>query len=577
MTFEENGIYLRDVSGQEKTTCPECSNGRRKSKDKCLSVNIDEGVWHCHHCGWKGSLKKVKKEVTLKPVIKPKPPTTNLPENVYQWFEDRGITRAVVDDAKIGYKNRWIQFPFYKDGEVVNIKSRTADKKFRQEKNAEKCFYRFDHMKGMETIIITEGEMDALSMVQAGFTNVVSVPDGATAPNSNPSDRKFSYLLSAEEYLMGAKQVILCTDSDKAGQHLRDELSRRIGREKCCKVEFPHDCKDMNEVLTKYGEDKIVDIVSEAFPYPIDGVVLIEDVLEDAVELYNKPEHKGLSTGWMDLDEHYRISTSEVSIVTGVPNMGKSEWMDALMINMIQLYGWKFGIFSAENFPVKHHLLKLTGKFAKQPFWGDEKMSEDTLRASMQVMNDHIKFIGTQEDSITIESIMEQAKVLTYRDGLNGLIIDPWNTIEHKYGDGENETNYISRVLSQINAFAKIYEMHVWIVAHPRKMENGTNRQPLVPSPYDISGSANWFNKADNAVTIHRHRSEEEDYVGVHVHKIRFQYKNGTPTVGKEPAKLNYNIGTGNYETYIPTVKEDIFGESSSDARQNNNTQRKIF
>ena len=580
MTFEENGIYLRDTSGQEKTTCPECSNGRRKSNDKCLSVNIDEGVWHCHHCGWKGALKNVKNLTKSKVVpipTLPEPPETNLPEKVYQWFEDRGITRAVVDDAKIGYKNRWIQFPFYKDGEVVNIKSRTADKKFRQEKNAEKCFYRFDHMKGMETIIITEGEMDALSMVQAGFTNVVSVPDGATAPNSNPSDRKFSYLLSAEEHLMGAKQVILCTDSDRAGQHLRDELSRRIGREKCCKVEFPHDCKDMNEVLTKYGEDKIVDIVSEAFPYPIDGVVLIEDVLEDAVELYNKPEHKGLSTGWMDLDDHYRISTSEVSIVTGVPNMGKSEWMDALMINMIQLYGWKFGIFSAENFPVKHHLLKLTGKFAKQPFWGDEKMSEDTLRASMQVMNDHIKFIGTQEDSITIESIMEQAKVLTYRDGLNGLIIDPWNTIEHKYGDGENETNYISRVLSQINAFAKIYEMHVWIVAHPRKMENGTNRQPLVPSPYDISGSANWFNKADNAVTIHRHRSEEEDYVGVHIHKIRFQYKNGTPTVGKEPAKLNYNIGTGNYETYIPTVKEDIFGESSENARQNNNTQRKIF
>ena len=89
MTFEENGIFLRDTSGQEKTTCPECSNSRRKSKDKCLSVNIDEGVWHCHHCGWKGSLKKVKKEVKVKPVIKPKPPTTNLPENVYQWFAEK--------------------------------------------------------------------------------------------------------------------------------------------------------------------------------------------------------------------------------------------------------------------------------------------------------------------------------------------------------------------------------------------------------------------------------------------------------------------------------------------------------
>ena len=522
-------------------------------------------------------MNKVKKEVKVESVIKPKPPTTNLPESVYQWFEERGITRVVVNDAKIGYENRWIQFPFYKDGEVVNIKSRTADKKFRQEKNAEKCFYRFDHMQGMETIIITEGEMDALSLVQSGFTNVVSVPDGATAPNSKPSDRKFSYLLSAEEHLMNAKQIILCTDSDGAGQHLRDELSRRIGREKCCKVEYPHDCKDMNEVLVKYGEERILEIISDAFPYPIDGLIEIKDVMNDAVDLYNKPEHLGLSTGWMDLDEHYRVSESEVSVVTGVPNMGKSEWMDALMINMVQEYGWKFGIFSAENFPVKHHLLKLAGKFTKQPFWGEEKMPESTLRASMEVMNDHIKFIGTQEDSVTIESILEQAKVLTYRNGLNGLIIDPWNTIEHKYGDGENETNYISRVLSQINTFAKIYELHVWIVAHPRKMENGVDRKPVVPSPYDISGSANWFNKADNAITIHRHRSEDDDYVGVHVHKIRFQYKNGKPTTGKEPAKLNYNIRTGNYETYTPRFKEDIFRKDNEDTKRNNNTQKQIF
>ena len=565
MTFEEHGILLRNTSGQEKSICPKCSNGRKKSADKCLSVNIDEGVWNCHHCGWNGALKKVFKSLKKsEPVPLVKPDTqmlesivsTDLPDNVYQWFEDRGITRTVVDDAKIGYDNRWIQFPFIKDNEIVNIKSRTADKKFRQEKNAEKCFYRFDYMKGMETIIITEGEMDALSLVQAGFTNVVSVPDGATQPNTKPSDIKFSYLLSAEEHLMNAKQVILCTDSDGAGQHLRDELSRRIGREKCCRVNYPDDCKDMNEVLMKHGEETILEIVSGAYPYPIDGVVLIEDIEDDAIELFNKPEHRGLSTGWIDLDEIYRVSLSEVTVITGVPNMGKSEWMDALMINMIQQYGWNFGVFSAENFPVKHHLLKLVSKFVDKPFWGDEKMDEDTARSAMRLLNKHLKFIGTQEDSVTIESILDQAKVLNFRYGLQGLIIDPWNTVEHKYGDGENETLYVSRVLSQLSAFAKLNEMHIWVVAHPRKMENDSNRKPVVPTPYDISGSANWFNKCDNAIAIHRHKSEFDDHVGVHVHKIRFQYKNGKP----DTAKLSYNIGSGNYVTYIEKSEENIFG-----------------
>ena len=561
MTFEEKGIFLIDTSGQEKTTCPKCSNGRKKSRDKCLSVNIDDGVWNCHHCGWNGSLKLFKdlKTSPPKPIVKPEPPKTELPDNVYQWFEDRGITRSIVNDSKIGYENRWIQFPFFKDGEVVNIKSRTADKRFRQSKNAEKCFYRFDFMKGMETIIITEGEMDALSLVQSGYANVVSVPDGATAPNSKPTDRKFSYLLSAEEHLMNAQKVILCTDSDGAGKHLRDELSRRIGREKCCRVNYPSDCKDMNDVLVKYGEERVVEVVSGAYPYPIDGVVLVEDVEDDAVDLYNQPDHKGLSTGWDDVDPNYLISKSEVSVVTGVPNMGKSEWMDALMVNMIQLYGWKFAIFSAENFPVKHHLIKLAGKFARKPFWGEERMDEKTLRSSLKALNNYVKFIGTQEESVTIESILEQTRLLNYRYGVNGLIVDPWNTIEHKYGDGENETNYISRVLSQLNTFAKVNEMHIWVVAHPRKMENDSDRKPVVPNPYDISGSANWFNKCDNAITIHRHRNEFEDYVGVHVNKIRFQYKNGKPTIGKPPVKLNYNVGSGTYETYIEPVEENLF------------------
>lgn len=557
MSFEEVGIYLRNTSGQEKTKCPECSPNRRKKADPCLSVNIDEGIWKCHHCGWKGSLKKKNDTyIPPPPIVKPEPPKTDIPDKVYKWFKDRGISQTIVDDAKIGYDNRWIHFPFYKDGEVVNIKSRTADKQFRQSKNAEKCFYRFDVMSGMETIIITEGEMDALSLVEAGYNNVVSVPDGAIAPNSNPSDRKFSYLLSAEEHLMNATTIILAMDNDSSGNAMREELSRRIGREKCYRVNYPEGCKDMNEVLIKHGEDRLTEIITDAHPYPIDGVVLIDDVLEDAIDLLNTPDTKGLTTGWEALDEYYRISPSEVTIVTGVPNMGKSEWMDALMINLIQDNGWKFGIFSAENFPVKHHLLKLVGKFTNKPFWGNDRMEEATARNSMNILNEHIKFIGTQEDSVTMESILDQARILNFRYGLNGLVIDPWNTIEHKFRDGESETNYVSRILASLNTFAKIHEIHIWVVAHPRKMESDNNRKPVVPTPYDISGSANFYNKADNCITVHRHRSDDDDYVGIHVQKVRFQYKNGTTGTGK----LSYNVRSGNYFEYFSEDKKTLFG-----------------
>ena len=235
--------------------------------------------------------------------------------------------------------------------------------------------------------------------------------------------------------------------------------------------------------------------------------------------------------------------------------MGKSEWIDALMVNMIQDYGWKFGIFSAENFPVKHHLLKLVGKFSGQAFWGDERVDEETARNSMGILNDHIKFIGTQEDSVTIESILDQARILNFRYGLNGLIIDPWNTVEHKFRDSENETNYVSRVLASLNTFAKIHEIHIWVVAHPRKMESDNNRKVVVPTPYDISGSANFYNKADNCITVHRHKDEDEDYVGIHVQKIRFQYKNGYTGIGK----LSYNIRNGKYGEYFKQDEKSLF------------------
>jgi twinkle protein len=555
MTFEEHGIYLRRSDGQEKTKCPKCSHQRKKGSDPCLSVNIDEGVWKCHHCGWSGSINEKKEYTPPPPIVKPDEPKTDLPQSVVEWFESRGITEHTLISEKIGYRDRWIQFPFYKNGEVVNIKSRTADKKFRQEKNAEKCFYRFDHMKGMETIIITEGEMDALSLVECGYNNVVSIPDGAISPNSRASDVKFSYLADAENDILNAKTIVLAMDEDASGKAMRDELSRRIGREKCFRVSYPTDCKDMNDVLMNYGDERVIDIITEAHPYPIEGVVTIDDVMDDAIDLLNKPDHKGLSTGWVALDECYRVSPSELTMITGIPNMGKSEWMDALMINMIQDHGWKFGIFSAENFPVKHHLLKLVGKFVGKPFWGDNRMDEDTARNTMEILNDYVKFIGTQEDSVSVESILEQARILTFRYGLNGLIIDPWNTIEHKFRDSENETNYVSRILASLNTFAKMYEIHIWVVAHPRKMENDANRKLVVPSAYDISGSANFFNKSDNIITIHRHKSQDDDYVGVHVSKIRFQYKNGRPAIGK----LNYDIKTGKYYEYEET-KSNLFG-----------------
>ena len=114
-------------------------------------------------------------------------------------------------------------------------------------------------------------------------------------------------------------------------------------------------------------------------------------------------------------------------------------------------------------------------------------------------------------------------------------------------------------MLSKINAFAKLHDIHIWIIAHPRKMEVSNDGVVTVPTLYDISGSANWYNKIDNGITVHRHRTHDDDYVGVYVGKIRHQYKNGKPGV----AEFEYNINTGRYKERYERhgIERDIFNQ----------------
>jgi len=186
-TFSEFNIEIpAGASGQMRTLCPSCSGQRKKSSEKCLSVNVTDGTWLCHHCGHSGGLGSKKDFIPkreFKPMVVPKyKAKTDLPEKVIDYFQKRGISEPVLKAEKIGYGQSWkdkngIQFPYFKGGIAVNVKHRSHDKDFRQEKNAEKCLYRFDQIAECNggTLIITEGEIDALSFLEAGFDIVTSI------------------------------------------------------------------------------------------------------------------------------------------------------------------------------------------------------------------------------------------------------------------------------------------------------------------------------------------------------------------------------------------------------------------
>jgi twinkle protein len=532
----------KNITEQMKIHCPACHATRKNKHDKSLSVNTKTKIFKCHHCGISGW--NDGKEYR-KPVFK----QLELPQIIIDWFKTRGISSAIVASNKIGYgqsfkDQKGIQFPFIKDRQVVNIKHRAKGKKFRQEKDAEKCFYRFDAMKGQEEIIITEGEIDALSIHEVGFSNVVSIPDGAPSQDSKQYTSKFDFIKSAEQYISQAKKIILCMDNDKPGKIAEKELARRIGAEKCFFVEYPEGCKDANDVLVKVGRKELQDIIKKCLPFPIEGVFSALDIYSQIQHEYENGITKGESTGFPLLDKLYTVRQGEMTIVTGIPSHGKSNLIDAIAINLAMIKDWRFAIFSPENWPINRHVITLMEKWTRNPFAesraGKKRMSSEDVKEAVKDLNNIFRFIVPKKEIMSVDTILSKTESIIFQFGIKGLIIDPWNEVEHLYGN-LREDQYISQKLSDIRRFARLHNIHIWVVAHPMKLRKNDSGGYDPPTMYDISGGAHWRNKADNGLCIHREDFNNNETTVI-VQKIRFK------EIGKTgECVLKYNYASGGY------------------------------
>lgn len=569
-TFADFGIHVeRGATGEYRTTCPQCSPGRTKSHDKCLAVNVEEGVWLCHHCGWASGLGKSRNEEERAKKVFAIPHFVESEikdKRVLDWFENRKISASTLADFRIKAAPAWMpscetngqkvlamQFPYFFGGKVVNVKYRTSDKRFRQEKNAQKCLYNYDGAlaaanflgKGKETLIITEGEMDVLALYEAGYRCVVSVPDGAPTPDAKTFASKFDFLETAKPLLDICGKVVLAVDNDRPGVALRDELCRRIGVERCLKVFWPEGCKDANDVLVKHGRTMLNQCIGEAQDFPIDGVKSGRDLWDALFDLHAKPEQPGADIGWENAKGVFNVEPGQMTVVTGIPSHGKSTFIDALRVNLFRLHGWTSAAFSPENWPVQNHFATLVEMYARQNF---RQMTEDELHSFAASVMDAFYFIQPErdEDMMTVDAILQRARALVYRYGIKVLVIDPWNEIEHVFDKGQREDLYISAQLAKIRRFARMNGIHIFVIAHPRQLEKDKDGSYPAPTAYDIAGGAMWRNKADNILCVYRPNMLTGETI-VYVQKIRFR-RNGK--AGAE-MKFIFHVDTSTYHAQV--------------------------
>jgi twinkle protein len=257
---------------------------------------------------------------------------------------------------------------------------------------------------------------------------------------------------------------------------------------------------------------------------------------------------RGSLTGWPSLDQYYTVAPGQWTLVTGYPSMGKSEFVDALAVNLSH-QGWKFLVYSPENQPTSVHLAKLSEKLAGKPFGvsaGAERMSLAEAKEHLATINERFRFIQPALDSPpTIPELLEAiTPELAELSGTEcvpvGVVIDPWNEVETSRQAGMSETEFVSKSLTQLRNWARHHNVHVWLVAHPQKMKRENGKLPI-PTPDSVSGSAHFWNKADCALTVHI-ADRERDEVNILVQKMRFKHlgRRGLTT-------LRYDISTGRY------------------------------
>lgn len=365
----QHGVRLRDCNtGNHKTTCPNCSSMRRKKSDPCLSVTVEpdgRAVWNCHHCGWSGATAGAgyrpirERRIYRRPERVAQP---QRPDTLVAWFTKRGISRATVEKFGVYKSRQWfpqtdreedcIAFPYEWDGALRNVKYRTADKHFRQEKDPEPVFFNADSIAEGEDLIIVEGEIDVMAMVEAGFEHVVSLPNGAPS-GPETSDKRYEPFGTHWDALMKVRRVLIATDMDEPGEQLAQEIARRIGRDRCFRVKMPlHgdvQCKDANECLIEHGPEVLRECVAQADPWPIDGLHEIEDFAAEVMDLYEGRGPQPLSTGFVEVDKAFKYIPGQFIAVTGIPNHGKSRWVDQLMVTTARLRDEKWAVFSPET------------------------------------------------------------------------------------------------------------------------------------------------------------------------------------------------------------------------------------
>jgi twinkle protein len=554
--------------------CPQsyCKPSRPASDKtplKCEVILPDYAEWRCRHCLWTDHIgeKPEAAEAAAEddtPIAAPRTPKS-LPPDALAFLAAKGMTE---DDA-IKHRLSWdgtrkaIKIPYLENGQIVNYALiRITDGKSKLEYPEKATFFGIDQLgQNSEPVIIAHREIDAILLKRAGILNVIGLPNGgdikAKGDDFNTAPDQFAFLSSATEKAKQWHKVVFAFDGTPEGLGLRQELARRLGSGRCASATLSRGSVPQTQV--ELGTDALCADIHDAKDLPILGLFSVDDFEPELDAYFNYGMNAGVTTGWKNVDKLYTVMPGQFTVVTGIPNSGKSEWLDALSVNLALEFHWRFAMFSPEN-GKEAQTTKLVEKRVQMPAdpRAARRMSFDSFKSGAAWVNEHYTFIESKDAMPTLDWILDRAKDAVLRFGIKGLIIDPWNLIE-KMLAGKNETDYVGECLPKIRRFAANYGVHVWLVVHPKQQQKNQKTGKIdAPSLYDMAGSAHFVNMCDNGIVVHR-SDALDDTSEILVNKVRFKH------VGRRGStKLRYDLYSGRYSP----IEEEMSAQQLASAER---------
>lgn len=497
--------------------CPYCRPRATKDNVRSFSINLETGQFKCLRasCGVQGNMITLSKDFDFslgnevdeyyrpkrrfRKMKTPEKPIAPKPEAI-TYLTGRGISEEVIKKYQITVQTNSpniLVFPFFDEkGKLQFVKYRKTDYDKEKDSNKEWCeantkpilFGMFQCNDKFDRLIMTEGQMDSLSVATAGYENATSVPTGA---------KGFTWVPYCWDWISRFDEIVVFGDFEKGCISLLDELKIRLkSKIKHVREEDYKDCKDANEILQKYGVEQIRKCIENAKVVPIERVIELADVKN--VDIFKLEK---LKTGIRNIDRllYGGLPFGGVHLVSGKPGEGKSTLASQIMINALS-QGYKCFAYSGElpNYLFKawmdfqiagpHHIFEYQNQYGDTNFNvsnTNRELIADWYRGKAFLYDNRV-IDGDEKESLikTVENVVKQY-------GVRVVLLDNLMTaIDLEVGQNSDKYERQSEFVKRLSRLALRYNLIIILVAHKRKNNFSTNENDEVSGSGDITNLA---------------------------------------------------------------------------------------